>query len=249
MGDRTHPRLGFGRRAAMLAGLSGIAAPWLARAQATTPISPPQVIVPPAPVVTPPRPAAPASPVTAIDKDKIYYVFFDQGIDVNSMRALRRQLAVLVEAGVTQIVLVINSSGGQIFPALITYSFIRSLPARIDTHAQGAVASAATLLFLAGEGRSADHGAIFLFHPSQTLIPGLLNEQQIQDQLMQVDSVKASTDQIYRSRTKLTEEQVRSFNQGEIIYTADPAQQPGVGNSVSVTALPGGQTAKILFLD
>jgi ATP-dependent Clp protease protease subunit len=176
-------------------------------------------------------------------------VFFDQQIDINSMRGLRRQLAALVEAGVTQIVLVINSGGGQIAPTLLTYSFIRSLPVRIDTHAQGFVASAAVLLFLAGGDRSADQTARFIFHPTQTMIPGLLNEQQIHEQLAEVETVAAMITQIYHDRTSLTDQQLQQFGRSEVIYTPEQAKQDGVIQTIADLKLPAGQTAKILFLD
>jgi ATP-dependent protease ClpP protease subunit len=186
---------------------------------------------------------------TGIDKTKIYYLFFEQTIDVNSMRALRRQLAALVEAGVSQIVLVINSTGGNVLQSLITYSFIRSLPARIDTHAQGIVASAANELFLAGEERSADRSARFIFHPGQALIPGLLNEEQIHEQLVQLDSLADMIDQIYHERTTFSEADIQSFERGQVIYTADQAKQNGIIQTIADLKVPGGQTAKILFLD
>ncbi len=239
----------LGRRAAVISGLAAcLSIPEFAGAQ-TLPsvVAPPQVAPPATTATVPARPVAPVT--TGIDKTKIYYLFFEQAIDINSMRALRRQLAALVEAGVTQIVLVVNSAGGNVLQSLITYSFIRSLPARIDTHAQGFVASAANLLFLAGEERSADRSARFVFHPSQTTLPGLLNEQQIHEQLTEVDTVADMSEQIYHERTTLSAADIQRFSQGEVIYTADQAKQNGIVQTVADLKVPGGQTAKILFMD
>jgi membrane-bound ClpP family serine protease len=113
---------------------------------ATSPVTPPAVTPPNVtpPAVTPPRPAPVATSAGPIDKSKAHYLFFDQSIDVNSMRALRRELANLAEAGVSEITLVLDSPGGQVEPMLITYSFIQALPAKIKTHAQGFVQSAAS---------------------------------------------------------------------------------------------------------
>lgn len=92
---------------------------------------------------------------------------------------MRRQLATLVEAGVSEITLVIDSRGWLPEPTLITYGFIRSLPATINTHAQGFVPCSATILYLAGQSRSADRGARFLFHSSQALVTGMMDERQV----------------------------------------------------------------------
>ena len=238
----------LGRRQAIVTGLglaSWLSMPGPARAQTLPPVLAPPQVAPPAAV-----PARPAGPVTTgIDRTKTYYLFFEQAIDINSMRALRRQLAALVEAEVSQIVLVINSVGGNVLQSLITYSFIRSLPARINTHAQGFVASAANMLFLAGEERSADRGARFLFHPTQTALAGSLNEQQIQEQLTVFDSVEAMSDRVYHERTSLSDADIQRFSRGEVIYTADQAKEIGILQTVADLKVSGGQSAKILFLD
>jgi ATP-dependent protease ClpP protease subunit len=261
MVDPTRRPAALTRRGAVLTLIGGaMATPWIARAQGVPPGAPP-VVIPPHITIPPGAPSAPTVPLSApativrppvttgIDKTKIYYVFFDQAIDTAAMLKMRRQLATLVEAGVGKIVLVINSGGGQVNPALITYSFIRSLPAQIDTHAQGFVASAANVVFLAGENRSADRGTRFLFHPSQTTLSGQLNEQQVHEQTDQVDTVAAMMRQIYQDRTTLTDAQLQSFDRGQVIFTADQAKQSGIIQTVADLKLPGDQAARILFLD
>lgn len=244
------------RRACLM--LAGLATPSIALAEDTP--APPQVMpqpVPPQlvpPPVTLPAPAAPAlRPMILnagqIDKSKIYYLFFDGVIDVTSMRNLRRQLTALVEAGVSQINLVFSSAGGLVEPTLVTYGFIRSLPAIINTHAQGFVQSAATVLFLAGQERSSDRAAQFLFHPSQSPIGGTVGEQQIQDRLAQFEAVDEVLAQIYKDRTSLTDSDIERFNHGQVIYTADQAMDRGVVQIVADLKIPGPQIARILILD
>jgi ATP-dependent Clp protease protease subunit len=201
--------------------------------------------VPPGP--TPPR--APPTPVAALDKTKAYYLLFDQIIDVNTMRALRRQLATLVEAGVSDITLVIDSPGGLIEPMLITYSFILALPAKINTHAQGFVQSAATALFLAGQERSADRNARFLFHPTLSSVAGVMGEQQMRERLTAFDVIAEVMAQIYRDRTNLPGPEIERFGREEVIYTANQAQASGVIQTVADLRIPGDGKAKILFLD
>ena len=206
----------------------------------------PQVVAPAVPPLSPPKLSGPAAP---IDATKAYYLFFDQTIDANSMHALRRQLATLVEAGVSQITLVINSPGGLVSQVLITYSFIRSLPATINTHAVGLVASAGNILFLAGENRSADRSARFLFHPSTVSLLGTLDGPQLKEKVTQDDAIEGMLTQIYRDRTGLTDEDIQRFGHGEVIYTAEQAQRLGIAQNVADLKLPGGQAARILFLD
>jgi ATP-dependent Clp protease protease subunit len=239
--------------------LGSAALPLAARAQDAAP----PAITPPVPTVQPPQqPAAPATPPApalphpavvpaagAIDRTKRYFVFFDAAIDVNSMKALRRELTTLVEAGVQDILLSIHSAGGLIDPMLATYSFIRALPARVDTHASSFVMSAATTLFLAGENRSADHTARFLFHPSTVPVVGTLNGPQIQDRLNQYDIVDGVTRQILHDRTSFTDDQINRFNREETYFTADQAREAGIVQTVKDLHIPGPDKARIVFVD
>lgn len=222
-----------------------------AAARADDPPSPaittaPAAIPAPAPARAPaPQPVPPAS----IDNTKSYLVFFDQAIDVNSTRALRHQLTVLVEAGVKDIEIVLHSAGGLIDPMLVTYSFIRALPARITTHAQGFVQSAATILFLAGDDRSADRNARFLFHPSTVPFGGTFSGPQMQDRLNQFDAVSAVSTQIFRDRTTLSDDEIARFGHEEVIYTPGQALAAGIIQRVEDLRIPGPDRARILFLD
>ena len=233
--------------------LAGAVVPVLARADGETPLSrtlSPQPNVPP-PGAAPtgsPLASAPAVP-GAIDKSKTYYVFFSQNIDAASMRALRRQLTLLVEAGVTRITIVINSLGGAIGPMLITYSFIRALPATIDTHVQSIVASAATMLFLAGQQRSADRNARFLFHPIATTIAGTFDSTAMRDQMDQLAVAEDTVLAIYKDRTKLSDQELQRFDHGQVTYDADQARRSGVIQTVADLKIPGDQAARMVFLD
>ena len=221
----------------------------VARAQLPTPappVTPPLVLAPPS---QPPAPRREPSQVSAIDKTKAYYVFFDQTIDVNTMRALRQQLARLVEAGVSDITLVIDSPGGQLEPMLITYSFIQALPARINTHAQGLVQSAATILFLAGENRSADRDARFVFHPISTLLAGTFDEEQLHEREDVFGSIDDMYLQIYHDRTKLPQAEIDRFEREMVIYTSDQALGFSIIQKVADLRLPRDGSARILFLN
>ena len=252
---------GVGRRSTLLL-LAGVAAPGLARAQLAPPPAPelappptPPSFTPPVPQPAPiPTPAAPARPPPvasgAVDRTKAYYLFFDQMIDVASGRRLREQLAILVEGGVSNITIVMDSPGGQLDATILTYSFIRALPAQIDTHASGFVMSAATLLFLAGQERSADRNAHFLFHPAQSLSTaiGAVGEPQLRERLLSFETIKEVTAQIYHDRTHLADADIERFTRETVIYTADQALASGLVQTVTDLRIPGDGKTKILFL-
>ena len=248
-----------GRRGALMLLAAPLIAPSLAWAQGSpapaTPLTPSMPVATPpvgTPAVLPGTPAAPPAPprpVAAIDRTKTYYVFFEQILDVPNTRALRRQLATLVEAGVSDIVLVINSPGGLVEPTLVTYGFIRALPARVRTHAQVFVQSAATLLYLAGQDRSADREARFLFHPASGTVVGVSTEAQLNDRLQGFHTINDVTAEILRDRTALTADDIARFQRETVVYSAAQAEAVGVVQTVADLQVPGPDTARMLFLD
>jgi ATP-dependent protease ClpP protease subunit len=260
--DRPNSSSKFARRSALLL-LGGMVAPALARAQeaapAPVPAAPAPNLAPPSPPpnamprpIIPP-PSAPAgsgaNPLGPIDKNKTYFLFFQQSIDLVTMKTLRNDLVALVEGGVTDITLVVSSSGGLVTPALQMYSLIQALPARIKTHGQGFVQSAANILFLAGRERSADANVKFLFHPSQSQIFGAFSGQQIEDQLHLANDAEEAQAQIYLERTHLPEAEVKRFKRETIVYDTAQALEYGIIQSIGNMQIPGEQKAKLVFVE
>ncbi len=210
----------------------------------------PGVPQPGVPQMGPARPV-PQMPPNAgfIERQKTYFLFYDQTIDVPSMRALRRDLTRLVEAGVVDITLVIHSPGGLVDATYALYSFIRALPARITTHATGFVMSAACILFLAGENRSADRNARFMFHPGQAAVAGNFTGQQVRERAAGFDVIASVASEIYHDRTSLSDEEIARFAREEVFYTAEQARAAGIVQTVADLQIPGDQRARILFLD
>jgi len=192
--------------------------------------------------------APPVSSLGPIDKTKAYFMFFQRNIDLVSAKALRTDLVALVEGGVTDITLIINSPGGLLAPSLQLYSLIRSLPVKIKTHGQGIVASAANLLMLAGEERTADKVTRFFFHPSQSPIIGTFNSVQFDDQLLVMREYENMLAEIYRERTKIPEADIDRFKHGSVPYDAAKALEYGVIHKIHPLEIPS-QKAKLVFAD
>jgi ATP-dependent Clp protease, protease subunit len=234
------------RREAFLA-LGGVMLSASARAQDVTPA---------VPRFNPFQPvdAALAAGLTApalgqVDKTKSYFIFFQKNVDTFTMKSLRGYLVGLVEGGVTDITLVISSPGGLVIPALQMYGLIRSLPVTIKTHGQGFVQSAANILMLAGEGRTADVETQFWFHPAQSPIFGTFNTPQFEDQLQMLNETEDTMAQIYGERTKIPSDEIKRFKHETMIYGAAKAQEYGIIQSVGTLQPPGNQKSKFLFLD
>ena len=71
----------------------------------------------------------------------------------------------------------------------------------------------------------------------------------MQERLTQVDTVQRLLASIYQDRTRLTDEQISRFARSEVILTAQQAVEAGIVQTVVDLRIPGGQTAKVLFLE
>ena len=233
----------YASRRRALALLGGALASPLARAD-----EPPALVSPPAPR-PPTPPLAPASTLGKVDKEKSYIVFFQQNIDLSSMKTLRGFLSSLIEGDVKAITLAVSSTGGLLLPALQMYSFIQSLPAKINTHGQVFVGSAANVLYLAGQDRSADGNAKFLFHPAQSQVFGAFNSSQFEDQLRLMNDAEEIVESIYHDRTKLPEPEIKRFRHETVVYDAAQALEYGIVHRIGEIGIPADGKAKLVFVE
>jgi ATP-dependent Clp protease, protease subunit len=146
------------------------------------------------------------------------------------------RLALAIEAemvkGADEIVLAVASPGGELLPMLEFYRTLLRLPVQLNTHAVGMVASAATILYLAGARRSAEPGAQFLFHQVSTMFEppeGSFVSRSVERhrQLFEITALE-----IYRTRTRLPPEMIESFTRGEVILDAAQAVAHGVAQEI-----------------
>jgi ATP-dependent protease ClpP protease subunit len=78
---------------------------------------------------------------------------------------LVQQCANLLTEGIDEFMLVISSEGGNVSSGLKAYDILSALPITLHTHNCGNVDSIASLIFLAGNVRSASPNSRFIFHP------------------------------------------------------------------------------------
>lgn len=93
----------------------------------------------------------------------------------------------------------IRSRGGSVEDALLIYEALSTLPARVETHCHGYVASAATIIAQAGDCRKISTGTLYLVHRATMMVEGNSAE------VMQASALLGKTDeriaQIYADRS------------------------------------------------
>jgi ATP-dependent protease ClpP protease subunit len=184
-----------------------------------------------------------------IDKDKAYYIFFQQQIDIANIKNLRATLVALVEAGVSDMTLVLSSSGGLVPSALSLSNLLLSLPVPIKIHGQGLVGSAANLIFLAGHKRTADRNCQFFFHPVQAQVIGMLTAQQMEEQMLQMSFFTQTTINLLRERSKVPAADIETMQHKAVVYTAEQALKYELIEAAGPMKTPPGEKCKFVFID
>lgn len=82
----------------------------------------------------------------------------------------------------------IHSLGGSVADAIYLYNYLKHLPFKIATHNAGEVTSAAVIVYLAGNTRTAEKVSKFVIHPIKMSANGDYSYVQIREILLTLDA-------------------------------------------------------------
>ena len=170
------------------------------------------------------------------------YIKFFAGVDQASVKALMSAVEQKLAQGATEIVVLISSSGGDIFHGLSAYNFLKGIPAQVVTHNFGSVDSISVVLFCAGERRFSVPHARFLLHVVHTTFPqaARLEEQQLEERLK---SLKIDTENIagvIAATSGRPEEKVTQDMLNRITLNPEQAVEYGLVHEIKEQLLPAG---------
>ena len=101
-----------------------------------------------------------------MEKSKLIFVNFIAEINDKTSSLLMFLLTEQLRSGMNNFRINISSGGGMVFHAVALYNFLSGLKdVYLHTHNLGQIDSAANLIFLAGQQRTASKASSFLLHP------------------------------------------------------------------------------------
>lgn len=120
----------------------------------------------------------------------------------------------------------IDSYGGSVSEGWAIYNTLREHPARIETYADGFVASAALYPYLAGEMRQASPVAAFYLHPVMTAAAGYAEDlEKAADEIRKLTEIGV---QAFVERTGMSADEVRTLMDAETWLSPDEALEKGI---------------------
>ena len=96
--------------------------------------------------------------------------------EINTIKTITEELNRIKSLNSKKILIKINSLGGDCDSALTIYDALKDHKAKITTQANGYIASAATIIFMAGEERKVSKNSLFLVHKCSSWAWGNENE-------------------------------------------------------------------------
>ena len=148
-------------------------------------------------------------------------------------------------SGAKKIRVRLNSPGGNAAAGLAIYHVLRNYPAKIETCADGIVASAAAMIFLAGDERlmPEEGSANWMMHFTSTLFLsvafGNKNRLKKEEPKKELDAVVQSLNAVdegvittMKLRTNLKQEEIEKVLESEYYYTGPEAVKAGIATGL-----------------
>jgi ATP-dependent Clp protease, protease subunit len=169
-------------------------------------------------------------------------VVFGTTISDTSVGSAVACLDSLAEQGVSRVVLVLHTIGGNINAGMRLYERLREMPFALATHAVGVVASMGIPIFLAGDERLA--GPECEFHLHRACFTAEAGKQfdipLLKARLAMLEADEQRTRAIYEDRTPLTGDEVEALKAAETSMGAHEAAGHRIVHEVKAFAVPPG---------
>ena len=139
---------------------------------------------------------------------------------------------------VEELVVRINSPGGDVFAAHAIYCRLRDLSAKITVKIDGWAASAATIVAMAGDVIQIPRNGVFMIHDPAMTVYDTYKAADFEKMAQELKVIKQSIVNTYAGRTKMKDEDIAAMMQEETWWTGDQAVEKGFCDSIMFEAEP-----------
>lgn len=146
--------------------------------------------------------------------------------DVINAKDIRESL----ESVTDDIVIKLNSPGGDVFEGIEIYNYLKDHPSNITVEVTGIAASAATFITAGANEVIMNVGTSLMIHEASTFTWG--NKSDIQKTLNALETIDESILSIYSEKTGQSNDQLEEWMNEEKWFTADEAVEFGFADSV-----------------
>ncbi|MDU3790403.1 MAG: Clp protease ClpP [Erysipelotrichaceae bacterium] len=130
----------------------------------------------------------------------------------------------------TDIIVRINSYGGEVAEGLAIYNQLKAFKHNVTTVCDGFACSAASVIFMAGAKRIMPNSSLLLIHNAWTWTAGDSNE--LRKQADDLEKITQPSVEIYKSVATISEEEIKSMMDEETWITAEEALSYGFATEI-----------------
>lgn len=132
----------------------------------------------------------------------------------------------------------INSVGGDLYGGVSIYNRLKSLPANITTINDGLAASAASIIFQAGDTRKVNSGSNLMVHQAMSFLFGYYNNNDLDGVSKQLEAANKTAINIYAEASKCDPKKIKQLVDDETWLTGQEAVDAGLADEVIEDGLP-----------
>ncbi len=133
---------------------------------------------------------------------------------------------------VNELIVRINSGGGDVFAAMAIYTRLKEHSAKITVKIDGWCASAATIIAMAGDVIEISLGGVFMIHDPLAGMFGYYNTEELTKLQKELETVKQSIVNCYKTVTEMSEEEIKQLMTEEKWFSAEEAVEAGFCTAV-----------------
>ena len=126
----------------------------------------------------------------------------------------------------------INSGGGDLYSGVSIYNRLKELPANVTTVNDGIAASAASLIFQAGNTRRVHAGSNVMIHQAAGLLIGYYQTKDLKDVIKQLDAANKAAANIYAEASGRDAADIKTMIDRETWLTGQDAVDAGLADEV-----------------
>lgn len=135
-----------------------------------------------------------------------------------------------------EIVIKLNSNGGDVFEGVEMYNYLKDHPQHITVEVTGIAASAATFLLAGADTAVMNVGATMMIHEAETMAWG--NKSDLKKVLDGLETIDQSILDIYINKTGQSAEQITQWVDEAKWFTAEEAVKYGFADAVKGKQMP-----------
>lgn len=167
----------------------------------------------------------------------IFDVIGDDGWTGGGVTA-KRISAALRSIGNRDVIVRINSPGGDMFEGIAIYNLLRTHPAKVTVEVLGWAASAASIIAMAGDVIRMGLGSFMMVHNAWGMVIG--NRHDMREAASLFDEFDAAIADIYHARTGMDRVSIERLMDAETFMTAAQAVEYGFADAVDDAIVDGG---------